>query len=182
MLKHLFDIHLRLLPVFSILFRYVTEGGGHIANVTDRYKEGEGGREGQILAKKSVTYGWMIPMNNWKITQYNLSKSVCFSFSACFVFSYLRTPSIIVLYLYLLLKHISIWLHYTNYCRKSIPCASNFKRYLSVFYRIISLSIFVLSRLRFILWSSSRPSLFNWPRVQLYLKVPNHKYVLYYLL
>ena len=33
-------------------FRYVTEGGGHIANVTDRYKRGS---EGQIFAKNSVT-------------------------------------------------------------------------------------------------------------------------------
>ena len=37
-----------------------------------------------------------------------------------------------------------------------------------------SLPFFVLSRLRFISWSSPLPSLFNWPRVQLYLDVPSH--------
>ena len=38
--------------------------------------------------------------------------------------------------------------------------------------------ISVLSQLRFISWSSPPPSLFNWPPVQLYRKVPNHIYVL----
>ena len=39
-------------------------------------------------------------------------------------------------------------------------------------------SISVLSRLLFISWKSPLPSLSNWPRVQLYRKVPNHIYVL----
>ena len=43
-----------------------------------------------------------------------------------------------------------------------------------ILYHIISFSIFVLSQLRLILLSSPLSSLFNWPRVQLYLKVPNH--------
>ena len=108
-------------------------------------------------------------MKNWKITQYNLSKNVCFTFSACFVFCYcLITPSILCSVLIFYWKHISIKTDYTNYCRKTIPCASDCKRYLFILYHIISLSIFVLSRLRFI----------NWTHVQLYLKVPNHIYVL----
>ena len=66
----------------------------------------------------------------------------------------------------------------TNYCRKAIPCASESKRYLFILYHIISLSIFVLSRLLFISWSSPPSSLFNLPGVQLYLKVPNHLHAL----
>ena len=42
----------------------------------------------------------------------------------------------------------------------------------------ISLPISVLSRLRFISWSSRPPLSFNWPREQLYLKAPNFIYVL----
>ena len=50
---------------------------------------------------------------------------------------------------------------------------------LFTFYYIISLPISVFSWLCFISWSSSLPPLlFNWPRVQLYLKVLNHIYVL----
>ena len=56
--------------------------------------------------------------------------------------------------------------------------ASDFKRYFLTLYHIISLPISILSRLCFISWSSPPPSLFNWPRIQLYLKVPNHVYVL----
>ena len=52
-------------------------------------------------------------------------------------------------------------------------CASEFKRYLFIFYHTISFSIFVLSRHRLISWSSPPTSLFNWPCVQLYLKVSN---------
>ena len=42
-----------------------------------------------------------------------------------------------------------IFSNYTNYfsCRKTISCASDFKRYLFTLYHIISLPIFVLSRL-----------------------------------
>ena len=43
---------------------------------------------------------------------------------------------------------------------------------------ITSLSISVFSRLCFISWSSPLRSLFNWLCEQLYLKVPNHIYVL----
>ena len=68
--------------------------------------------------------------------------------------------------------------HCTNYCRKAIPCASDSKRYFFILYHIISLSIFVLSRLLFISWSSPPSSLFNLPGVQLYLKVPNHMHAL----
>ena len=44
-------------------------------------------------------------------------------------------------------------------------------------YHIISLPITVLSRFRFVSWSFPLPSLFHWPRVHLYLKVPNHIYM-----
>ena len=116
-------------------------------------------------------------MKSWKTTQYNLSKNVCFSFFVCFVFCYYLITSSI-LYLHLLLNHISIYMHFTNYfsCRKTVSCTSDFKIYSFTLYHIISLSISVLSQLRFISWSSPPPSLFNWPRVQLYIKVPNHIY------
>ena len=111
-------------------------------------------------------------MKNWKTTQYNRSKNVYFSFFVCFVFSYYLITSSI-LYLHLLLNHISIDLHFTNYfwCRKTVSCTSDFKRYLFTLYHIISLSISLLPQLRFISWSSPPPLLFNWPRVQLYIKV-----------
>ena len=57
-------------------------------------------------------------------------------------------------------------------CRKTISCASDLKRYLFTLYDIISLPISVLSRLRYVSWSSPPPSLFNWPRAQLYVKIP----------
>ena len=57
-------------------------------------------------------------------------------------------------------------------------CASDFKIYFFSIYHIISLPISVLSRLLFISWSSPPPSLFYWPRVRLYLKVPNQICVL----
>ena len=57
-------------------------------------------------------------------------------------------------------------------------CACDFRRYLFTLYHFILLPISVLSGLRFISLSSAPPSLFNWPRVQLYLKVPHHIYVL----
>ena len=66
------------------------------------------------------------------------------------------------LYLYLLLKRISIQKPYFS-CRKTISCATDFKRYLFTLYHIIYLPISVLSRLHFI----SR----SFPRVQLHLKI-----------
>ena len=47
---------------------------------------------------------------------------------------------------------------------------------------ILFVTFSVLSQLCFILWSSPPPLLFNWPRVQLYLKVPNHIYILEYII
>ena len=49
--------------------------------------------------------------------------------------------------------------------------AIDFKTYLFTLSHIISLPISVLSRLRFISWSSPSPSLFHWPRAQLYLSI-----------
>ena len=55
--------------------------------------------------------------------------------------------------------------------RKTTSCASDFKRYLFTLHQIIYFPISVLSRHRFISWSSPPPLLFNWPRVRLYLNV-----------
>ena len=43
---------------------------------------------------------------------------------------------------------------------------------------LLLIMFFVYFRLILISWSSPPPLLFNWPRVQLYLKVPHHIYVL----
>ena len=70
---------------------------------------------------------------------------------------------------------------YIRYCNTfQYKCASaiGFKRYFFTLYHIISLPIYVLSRLYFISWSTPPPLLFNWPRTQLCLKFPNHIYVL----
>ena len=55
-------------------------------------------------------------MKNWKTIQCNLSKNIYFSFFACFIFDYLKTPSCMegVLKWYLLLKHTSVQINYTT--------------------------------------------------------------------
>ena len=71
-------------------------------------------------------------------------------------------------------------MHYTNYfsCRKKSQFVRGIERYLSTIYHIIFFFISVFSGLRFISWSSPPFSLFNWPCAQLYLKFPNHIYIL----
>ena len=85
----------------------------------------------------------------------------CFLFSACFFFLSNNTLHL------MFCTYIFYWNTNKNYCHKTIPCVSDFKRYLFILYHIISSSIFVLSQLCFICWSSPFPLLFNWLRVQL---------------
>ena len=101
--------------------------------------------------QKVLFYHIYFCMKNWKSTQYNLSKNVYLSFSACFIFFFVIFS-----------------------CRKTISWASDFKRYLFTLYHIISLPISVLSRLRYVSWSSPPPWLFNGSRAQLYVKDSNH--------
>ena len=84
------------------------------------------------------------------------------------------------LFCFLLLSNSTLHvIFYTYICYwNTFSCAGDYKRYLFTLHHIISLSISVLPQLRFISWSSPPPLLFNWLRVQLYLKVPNHIYVL----
>ena len=95
--------------------------------------------------------------------KYNLSKDVCFSFSACFVVFcyYLITLSIwSSILIFVTEKHFNISTLY-KLLPLNNPMLEWLQRYLFILYHSVSLSIFILSRLRFISWSSSPPSLFN---------------------
>ena len=110
-------------------------------------------------------------MKNWKTTQYNFSKHACFSFTACFFLLLLLWSNNTFHVIYLICYWNTFQYKYNNLI---ISRATYFKRCLFILYHIISFSIFGLPQLRFILLSSPLSSLFNWPHVQLYLKVPNH--------
>ena len=88
--------------------------------------------------------------------KYNLSKDVCFSFSACFVVFcyYLITLSIwSSILIFVTEKHFNISTLY-KLLPLNNPMLEWLQRYLFILYHSVSLSIFILSRLRFISWSS----------------------------
>ena len=108
---------------------------------------------------------WYFCVKNWKTSRYNISKNVCSSLSACFLFLLLLLLSNNTHHV-LFYNYICYWnpfqyiIHYTNLfsCCKAILCASDFKRFVySLSHQLLLIS--VLARLRFISWSSHPPSL-----------------------
>ena len=108
----------------------------------------------------------------------NLFKNVSFSFSACSVFCYyLLTRSMSCSNLYTLLKP---WNYSSNVETRFFYIKHSYwvSEWLQKIF-VYSLSYYFFAYFRFVsslfyFTNSPLPSLFNWPRVQLYLKVHNH--------
>ena len=118
-------------------------------------------------------------------TQFNIN-TLYPNFSVCFFYYYLITPSICSILIFVIETRFNMNTLYTNYFsyRPTMSCAREFRRYL--FTLIILFLCLFLFCLDFVLFHEALlllrcliASLLNWLTwVQLYLKVPNHTYIL----
>ena len=97
-------------------------------------------------------------IKNWKTTQYNLSKNVCFSFSTCFVFSLLSNNTLHEMFCTYNCYWNTFQYKYIIQITFHVMCEW-FQKTFIYSYHIIYLPISVLSRLRFISWSSPSQAL-----------------------